>query len=221
MRSTGKNLRIFFVIISTGLALWVVLEHRALASLEQENRALHGRLTEMNQIRVENQRLADLAGGPSDSRVRGQPGDSAPVEPEQKQELARLRSEVEALREQGKELETVRADTRQVRAAAETALKSRNSIGAGTGSGTAAGSPSQFEVLSADYGTEKTNMDVAAELRERIRADSLKAIASNNLKGDPDFGTVKHLTVVYRVGDKTLTNQFQEGDYVVLPKEPN
>jgi hypothetical protein len=79
---------------------------------------------------------------------------------------------------------------------------------------------SQLEVLRADYWTEKTNLDVAAELREKIRGDKLKAMASNNLKGDPDFGEVKHLTVVYRFGGVTMTNEFREGDFVVLPKEP-
>ena len=76
-----------------------------------------------------------------------------------------------------------------------------------------------MELLAADYGTDRTNLDVAAELRARIRGDSLKVVASNNLKGDPDFGQVKHLTVVYRFGGITVTNDFREGDLVVLPKE--
>jgi len=49
--------------------------------------------------------------------------------------------------------------------------------------------------------------------------DTLKAIASNNLKGDPEFGQTKHLTVVYRFGGVTMTNEFREGDVVVLPNE--
>jgi len=60
-------------------------------------------------------------------------------------------------------------------------------------------------------------MDVAAELRERIRGDELKAVASNNIKGDPEFGQVKHLTVVYRLAGVTRTNEFREGDLVILP----
>jgi hypothetical protein len=63
-------------------------------------------------------------------------------------------------------------------------------------------------------------MDVVAERRERIRGDGLKAIASNNVKGDPDFGTAKHLTVVYRFGNATFTNEIRDGDFVVLAKEP-
>ena len=36
---------------------------------------------------------------------------------------------------------------------------------------------------------------------------------------DPEFGQVKPLTVVYRFGGVTMTNEFREGDFVVLPKE--
>jgi hypothetical protein len=45
------------------------------------------------------------------------------------------------------------------------------------------------------------------------------AVASNNIKGDPEFGQVKHLTVVYRVGGVLRTNEFREGDVVVLPPQ--
>src|SRR5204862_1013579 len=102
---------------------------------------------------------------------------------------------------------------------AETALKTKNINQPANGHGATTANGSQFELLRANYWTDKTNLDVAAELRERIRGDSLKAIASNNLKGDPDFGQVKHLTVVYRFGGVTMTNEFREGDFVVLPKE--
>jgi hypothetical protein len=131
--------------------------------------------------------------------------------------LVRLRGEVETLRQQSKEIETLRANTAEVRATAETAA--RNLDQAANSRGTTTANGSQLEVLRADYWTENTNLDVAAELRERIRGDSLKAIASNNLKGDPDFGQTKHLTVVYRFGGMTMTNEFREGDFVVLPKE--
>ena len=108
---------------------------------------------------------------------------------------------------------------REVRTAAETALKTRNVNEAANSQSTTTANGSRFELLRADYWTDNTNLDVAAELRERIRGDSLKAIAGNSLKGDPDFGQVKHLTVVYRFGGVTMTNEFREGDFVVLPKE--
>jgi hypothetical protein len=62
-------------------------------------------------------------------------------------------------------------------------------------------------------------MDVVAELNDRIRGGSLKIVASNQMAGDPDFGHVKSLTVVYRFGGAIQTNQFREGDVVILPPE--
>jgi hypothetical protein len=135
-------------------------------------------------------------------------------------ELVRLRAEVESLRQQTKEIETLRADTRDARAATEIAAKTKSASHLANSVPGSSANASQFEVLSADYWTEKTNMDVATELRDRIRGDSLKAIANNNLKGDPDFGQVKHLTVVYRSGGATFTNEFREGDFIVLPPQP-
>jgi hypothetical protein len=129
-------------------------------------------------------------------------------------ELVRLRNEVDALQKQYRELETLRADTAQARAAL--ADKGRNADQAAN-----AGNTAEFEVLSANYWTANTNMDVAAELQERVRGSRLKAVASNNLKGDPDFGQTKHLTVVYRVGGVVRTNEFQEGDVIILPQEQN
>ena len=83
----------------------------------------------------------------------------------------------------------------------------------------AAADGSQFEILEAGYLTDRTNLDVASELRERIRNGSLKAIASNNIKGDPDYGQGKRLKVVYRFGGVTMTNEFREGEVVVLPSQ--
>ncbi len=77
----------------------------------------------------------------------------------------------------------------------------------------------QFELLRAEYGTTRTNLDVTQELADRIRGDRLKAVASNNLRGDPEFGQVKNLTVIYRVSGVTRTNRYREGDVVILPAD--
>jgi hypothetical protein len=76
-----------------------------------------------------------------------------------------------------------------------------------------------FQILQADYGTEHTNMDVVDALNDRIRGGSLKTIASNKLNGDPEYGQVKNLTVVYRFNGVVFTNQFREGAVVVLPPD--
>ena len=136
---------------------------------------------------------------------------------ERAKELERLRGEVDALRQQRKEIETLREDTRQARAARENGVRAPSAAATAKTANVAMVNGSPFEIVRAEYGTERTNMDVAAELSDRIRGDGLKAMASNNIKGDPDFGHVKRLTVVYRFGGVMRTNEFHEGDVVILP----
>ena len=213
MKATGI-INSICILAAAGLAVWLIVEHRAWFKLDQENKALRRQLSRMDEVVAENQRLSDLVARAHGSPSRLSPQvEGAPATDER--ELVRLRGEVEALSQQTKEMETLRADTRQVRAARDTALLAQaaqravNSYNDG----------SRIEIVKAEYGTDKTNVDVAPELRERIRGGRLKAVASNNLKGDPEFGTVKRLTVVYRVGGVTMTNDFRENDFVVLPKE--
>ena len=205
---------------AAGLAIGVGVERQARLRLGQENRALHQQLSQMDGLIAESQRLSNLvaqANG-SPSQPNGQSGAPSATD-ERLKEIVRLRGEVEGLRQQSQEIETLRADTRQVRTAQENALKAKNAGQAAQSNSGPTSNGSQLEILKADYWTDRTNMDVAAELRERIRGDSLKAVASNNIKGDPEFGQVKHLTVVYRFGGVTRTNEFREGDLVILPRE--
>ena len=214
------TITIALIPVAAGLAIYLALESQTALKLSHDNDDLRQRLSQMDDLTAENQRLSNLV-TQMDS-IPSRPGRAAAANemsaPGDEAELVRLRGEVEELRTQTREIENLRANTREARAAAETALRTKgNQATYGQAAATANGS--QLEVLSADYGTDKTNLDVSAELRARIRGDSLKAMASNNLKGDPDFGQVKHLVVVYRFGGVTLTNEFREGDVVVLPKE--
>jgi hypothetical protein len=212
---------ILCILAAAVLAVCLTFERQASAKLYADNNALLWQLRQMDELLAENQRLSNLVAIVHTSPSRAnEPSAAASSVDEPAKELARLRADVEMLRQQSKEIETLRADTLEVRAAAESAVKTKNASHLANGSQSGSANASQFELVSADYWTEKTNLDVAAELRERIRGDSLKAIASNNLKGDPDFGQVKHLTVVYRSGGNVFTNEFREGDFVVLPKEP-
>jgi len=131
--------------------------------------------------------------------------------------LVRLGGELDALREKCQEIESLRETP-------ESALGNSNSINArATGPegnrGEGGMNGTQFELLRAEYGTTRTNLDVTQELADRIRGDRLKAVASNNLRGDPEFGQVKNLTVIYRVSGVTRTNRYREGDVVILPAD--
>ncbi len=220
MKSSGTRVTILCAVAAAGLAVCLTFERRARVKLDRENENLRRQLSQMESVVAENQRLSNLFAQVNASASRPHEREEGPTAPDQQaKELVRLRGEVETLRQQNREIETLLANTRQLRAARENGLNPQDAGRAANSYNGAAANGPQLEILRAEYWTEKTNMDVAAELRDRIRGDSLKAIASNNLKGDPDFGQVKRLTVVYRFGGVTATNEFREGDYVVLPQE--
>ncbi len=76
---------------------------------------------------------------------------------------------------------------------------------------------SKLEILKAEYWTSKAMLDVTEELRKRIVSNKLVAIASNEIKGDPDYGTVKKLTIEYRFKGITVTKEFTENERMVIP----
>lgn len=260
-------LSIVYTLASAGLAVRAVVEHEARVTLDQQNGALRERLTQMDQVSAENQRLSNLVaqanGSASQPNERAEsaagtgeraetlPGidkraDAPPAGTDKRpealpgtdkrlKELVRLRGEVEVLRQQSKEIETLREDTRQVRAAAPNIGPVPPSGGqaAAMSPGSTTADGSQFEILKAEYWTENARMDVTGELATKLRNDALNAAAtnapnatatnalrtsaSNDLKGDPDLGHTKTLTVVYQVGGVTMTNEFREGQPVILP----
>jgi hypothetical protein len=220
VKATNTIITLLCLLAAAGLAVCLSLERQARVKLDRENAAWRQQLSQRDKLRADNQQLSNLVAqaeaSPSQPR---QPVAALSETDERAKEIERLRAEVKTLRQQSQELESLRADTRQVRAGQPTGVPTLPAGQAANGSNPTAGDGSQLEILQAEYWTDHTNLDVAAELRERIRDGSLKAIASNNLKGDPEFGQVKHLTVVYRFGGATLTNQFREGDFVVLPAE--
>ena len=197
-----------FAAIGVGL----LLEHRACAQLRQDNTVLLGRLGELTEKMAEDQELPGRT-APSSGDLRD---DATPVgaTPSADTELQRLRREIDGLLQQHQQAASVREDTRQIRAALESRKKEARAARKA-----ASVSASQLEITKAEYWTEHTRMDVTDELADRIRGDSLKAIVGNNLKGDPEFGQVKHLTVEYKFGGVTRTNEFREGEVIALPGE--
>ncbi len=205
---------------AAGSVIGVAVERHACAKLVQENKALHLELTPLDEVVAENQRLSNLVAQVNTESSQPTQGlEMLSTTDGQKQEILRLRGEVQVLRQQAKELQALREDTRFVRAALNRRPGGQNTGLPATTSNGMTASGSQLEILQAEYWTANARMDVAGELRERIRDDRLKAVASNNIKGDPEFGQVKHLTVVYRAGGVVRTNEFREGDLVILPRD--
>jgi hypothetical protein len=72
-------------------------------------------------------------------------------------------------------------------------------------------------ILKAIYGTAKKSIDVTSQLNKLITNNTLSAFASNELAGDPDFGTVKTLEIQYSVNGAKFTKTYQENEAVNLP----
>jgi hypothetical protein len=199
------------------LTIGLALEYQAIGKLDAKNNVLRGQLRKMDELSAENQRLSNPLISTSGERSQSigvantnvaSTGDQA--------ELARLRGELEQFSQRSNEVATFRADTRATLAALQAAHDAHLTNRTASHNNTSAAG-SSFEVLTASYGTDTTNLDVAAELNDRILNGGLKMIANNNMAGDPEYGKVKSLTVIYRSGGKLMTNQFREGDLVNLP----
>ncbi len=204
-------------IAAAALAAGLALESQACRKLGAENNDLRDQLHKMGELTAENQRLSNLLFQTNHERqhaIGTTNTNAAPVG--ERAELEQLRSEIGQFSQRSNEVESLRADTLATSAALKEAHDAhRNRRTTSHNNTTANGS--SFQVLSAGYGTENTNQDVAAELNDRIHNGSLKMVANNNVAGDPDPGHVKSLTVVYRSGGMLMTNQFHEGDVVILP----
>jgi hypothetical protein len=208
------------ILAATGLTAGLMLERQAYLKLGAQNDALRHQLTQMAELSAENERLSKLLAQANarGANTDGTTGTNGTMDP-RLEELARLRSQVESFRQQNNDVESIRADTRATHDALKMAhdaqLASRKPArhDPDTDNGAA------FQILEADYGTTRSNLEVSAALYDRMRGGSLKTVAGNKLAGDPDYGHVKNLTVVYRFGGVVMTNQFGEGDIVILPPE--
>lgn len=74
-----------------------------------------------------------------------------------------------------------------------------------------------LEILNAEYLTPKARLNVTEELKKMIVDNKLHTIASNEIKGDPDVGVVKKLSIEYKFNGITLVKEFTEGDNVIIP----
>jgi hypothetical protein len=77
-----------------------------------------------------------------------------------------------------------------------------------------------LELLSAIYGTGEfeKNLDVTSILKERISENKLTVRSFNDLAGDPHPGTVKKLTIKYRVGEDNYEVVVIEGETITIPE---
>jgi hypothetical protein len=74
-----------------------------------------------------------------------------------------------------------------------------------------------LHIIKATYWTPKATLDVTEELRKMVIDDKLKTIASNKIRCDPDWGTVKKLTIEYRFAGVAVKKEFTEGEEIAIP----
>lgn len=75
----------------------------------------------------------------------------------------------------------------------------------------------KLKIIEATYWTPKAKLDVTEELRKQIVDNKLETVASNDIKGDPDVGTVKKLRIRYIFNGITVAKEFIENNKVVIP----
>ena len=105
--------------VLVGLAIWLAVEHQARLRLGEENTALRQQLDRMARLAAENERLSNLV---------AQANRSPSLPDDRLKELLRLRGKVGVLRQQTKELETLRNENRQARAALESGHKTQRAV---------------------------------------------------------------------------------------------
>ena len=114
MKAKSVILSILCTTAAVGVAIWLGVGHRARLRLGEENTALQQQLEQMGGLFAENARLSNLV---------AQAKSSQSLPDERLKELLRLRGEVGALRQQGKEIETLREENRQARVELESTRK--------------------------------------------------------------------------------------------------
>ena len=115
-------LSVIYATAAAGVMIWLAVEHQAGLRLGQDNRALRQQLGQLAGLVAENERLSNLV---------AQASHSPSLPNDQLKELLRLRGEVGVLRQQSKELETLREENRQARTALESSPKPQSTSPAG------------------------------------------------------------------------------------------
>jgi hypothetical protein len=110
-------IRVVAIAALVGLAVWATFEHQRRVGLGREHQALEQQLEEMARLIASNEQLSIRL-----------PEAKSPqsLTDDQSRELLRLRGQAGVLRQQSRDLETVRAENRQVRAALESSLTNQS-----------------------------------------------------------------------------------------------
>ncbi|SRR5581483_691411 len=192
-----------------GMAIWLAVEHRTLREQGREIAALQQQLNQTAQlVAKKDEEMSSLAASSRRLQVQAE---------NQNKELVQLHDEV---RRQTNELETLRGEIDQNRMV--NGGGNRQNFNQTTpAEREAASNASRLKILEAYYWTQNRVINVTQQIRDKILGDKLEVIAGNDLRGDPEYGQTKALTVVYSYDGVTMTNEVREGELLLIPDEQN
>jgi hypothetical protein len=210
MKANRVVLSVLCATAVVGLTIWLAAEHQARLRLGEENKALRQQLDQMAGLVAENERLSNLV---------AQAKSSQSLPDDRLKELLRLRGEAGVLRQQTKELETLRNENRQARTALENGLNAdywpRDSWAfAGYASPDAA---LQSFLWAASKGDLKTLLgSITGEMQKELEKDlEGKSESEVSAKGMADTARLNSVSVLNSEaqGDDTvvLSVAFEEG----------
>jgi Beta-lactamase enzyme family len=78
-----------------------------------------------------------------------------------------------------------------------------------------------LHIIKARYGACGKWIDVTSQLRGKIKDNRLSIMASNDIAGEPIYGTNKSLYAEYILNNKRGTAQVREGSILEIPPNPN
>lgn len=74
-----------------------------------------------------------------------------------------------------------------------------------------------LEIIKAEYRTNKKSCDITNILKSKIENNELHILASNDIAGDPDYGTVKTLKIKYYYLGKLFEKEIKENQMLDIP----
>jgi hypothetical protein len=208
--------RVVSIAIVIGFAVGIAFEHQKNVDLRQQHHALEQRLQEMARLARSNEQLSNLLARANSQRS---------LTGDESHELLRLRGQVSVLREQRRELETVREENRQAHAIMEDPLKNTAAAKAAatadywpqdawTFKGFASADAAlQSSLWAANNGDLKTLLaSTTGELQKMIQED---------FKGKPETeASIKAMDEVIGIKSVRVVNrEAQDNDTVVITAE--
>ena len=75
-----------------------------------------------------------------------------------------------------------------------------------------------LEIIEASYWTHRTRLDITNDWKAKVVNNKLAILVSNDIKGDPDTGVAKNLSITYKLGPLLFNKNFLKKMIIFLYK---